>query len=376
MKYICDKCVNDEGLKSFIKDKKQKNGIKCSNCDNTENVITINSLLEYIKECIANEYDETTKDKYHDDKLKEDINSLPIEILLKYELPKDEKLHTKIINFIGNDKRYRHNNFINNKEYKKILDIWEDFCYEVKYKNRYFFNREILKSLKKIIKLYKPFDFVKKGKDFYRGRTKQLSEEYKIPFKCVSDLCVPPILKISEQRYNAKFISAFYVSDNKKIIFNEIDDISSKSITIVRFKNTKILKIFNLFSRDISLPSLFSKNSKDRAYSQILNKILQEISFPASLDKKEYIFPQIFAEFLRQEFNIDGICYISTVSNEQKGFNYVFFCGRENFKGTIETTNKKDNNIWFEMVSNSIELYFKGYRKYNYLKNINKKIQP
>lgn len=359
--YICKDCVQDYGLKEYIKKKGISN--KCNLCNTSKKSIQIKDLLYYIKKCIELEFASPEQLKA----VNVDIpSSIPdktedlIEKLLQSEnidLKKEVRKKLKYDTFYFTGRIFLKHN--------KYVKLWKKFKEKTIRERRFTYLLEDGKGKDKlsmhkiceILNRHKMIMPIEENNSFYRGRGKKWGEQaVDVAFDEISDICPPPAEKASEGRMNPKGIPMFYCANDIELIRKELEVYDMKTITIAKFKNLKRMLILDL-TRISQIPFF----SKDRKYIQFLVAFSEDISKPKNINNNlqlEYISTQIVTEYFKyylklSDENINGIKYESSVYKSEGCYNFVFFCGRENFK---DVDGAKD--LWFE-ISGTPELFKK-----------------
>jgi hypothetical protein len=197
-----------------------------------------------------------------------------------------------------------------------LIKEWDNFCNEVKYRNR-FFPKELLNlGLLEELLLYFAIR-IQKRTHLYRART---SDRKIFPSK----MGKPPIEKSTHGRANPKGIPYLYLASDAKTAATEIRPNVHEKVTMGKFKILSPLNIVDLRNPNIGSPFGYSYDLKFiLEHIGFLRKLGIEISKP--IDPKdtelEYLPLQYLCEFIKNQ-GFDGVAYKSSVG---PGYNLAIF---------------------------------------------------
>lgn len=199
----------------------------------------------------------------------------------------------------------------------------QSFNDEVKYRNRFFHDHEIIPLFNQIITDPNFTEVISQGTVLYRGRVNRLSvlEPYSN-----EELGIPDATKVSTiGRANPYGINYLYLAQNVDTVIAELRPNRDSVITIGEFELKSNIKV-------VKLSDLTIHKDKDLCYLALL--IGHYFSLP--VDKKdsniEYLPTQYFAELCK--FNqLGGIKFLSSVmdNSEKKHFNVTLFSDQNVF---------------------------------------------
>lgn len=195
------------------------------------------------------------------------------------------------------------------------------------------FENVIINRNKKIQKLFK-IEIIENNVNFYRIRiiknndTIDRNEFFHIPFEKRT--------KVDSQRYSVPGFPCLYLGKTIYVCWEELLKPNIHEFRSVRIKLKKTIKYVNL------VPPIIEGELNDIKYYRYI--ILWPLIFACSIKikeyehpfKPEYIFPQLLLQYIRNNNNIDGLCYWSTCVKE----NPLIFKGmHENFVLPVKTNN-------------------------------------
>ncbi|WP_321436377.1 RES family NAD+ phosphorylase [uncultured Bacteroides sp.] len=209
---------------------------------------------------------------------------------------------------------------INVDSTSKQIEIWKDFVSEIKSKNRFFIDNDIIgeETLKDILSFYN--NKIKAGQIFYRSR---VCDTYKGYRKAM--MGAPPNYLASAGRANPQGISYFYLSKEEDTTLYETRSTYLDYVCVAEFKLKEDINIINL--HNISVVSPFSDGLDLSAY--LANKDLV-IEFEKALStplrrfdsELDYLPTQYLCEYIKS-IGFDGIEYSSAMKSG--GTNYAIF---------------------------------------------------
>lgn len=213
---------------------------------------------------------------------------------------------------------------------KKVEKMWEEFCDDVKYYNRY--NPKHYEKIENIIKGSKNNWGIAngcsgtndKGMTFgglYRARIDNKNE-----VRERNDIGKVPIGKASEGRFNPKGVSYFYVASNKFTALHEVRPKLSDTVAIGMFdkKNSEKLKICDFFDSSGEIESYHTQflNPEEKYFRKfIVQEFKKEVFYEDPID---YVPMQYIISLVKSsEVNYDGIVYGSVAVKGE--VNFLFF---------------------------------------------------
>lgn len=194
-----------------------------------------------------------------------------------------------------------------------ITDIWRDFSYNIKTKNRFFPEINILEYLKELVS--KKVTIYDMSKTLYRAR-EGVHE--------INEMGPPPNTFSTHGRANPKGIPYLYVATNELTCIAEIRPWVGAIISVATIKPNTELKLVDLSKKSvIESPFLAEDLVSTIEALDLINQLSYELSKPVSPNDSylEYIPTQFLAEYIK-ELGYDGLIYKSSLGNEE---NIVIF---------------------------------------------------
>ncbi|WP_239004729.1 RES family NAD+ phosphorylase [Paenibacillus tepidiphilus] len=202
---------------------------------------------------------------------------------------------------------------------------WEDFVEAIKTQNRFHtdhLNEEVLQIFCSYVKKIYPV-----GSVFYRAR---ISDKLGFP---ADQMYAPPPGMASAGRANPEGISHLYLSDEVMTTLKEVRAGAHDYVTVGRFELNEDINIVDLTA--INRISAFSElNATQHAINKRhLEKINREIAKPLRRQDShlDYLPTQYITDFIKSIKNEEGqreyagIEYVSTMNQDEKGFNLTVF---------------------------------------------------
>jgi hypothetical protein len=314
---------------------------RCSECGVFAYSVPVESFFDYVNECISQLY-------------------LPTDGLDQVEFPPEdiENSHVLIDVFdclmrfeaISNLKdvhieyMYRHDFGIEERVKKKDLCLnrtsWDEFCDVIKHGRRFFFfdegvgekRRTLLSDLFKMLEENGRVVHFKRGGTVYRARPVNGGVLYSAP----RELGPPPPECVTQQnRMSPAGIAMFYgANDPTTAVLETASGAVRELFSVASFYINRDMLLLDI-SDEISSPNIFDKYKYEFVNSiNLFNSIRLIFSEPVDrVNNKhniDYVPTQIFTEYARCrkcggagcEYNIDGIIYRSSKTNEKS---YVLF---------------------------------------------------
>lgn len=216
---------------------------------------------------------------------------------------------------------------------------WQDFCYDIKHRNRFHSAEINTNQLKELLKFFE-LKFSENTLSLFRARVCD-SSHYDIGFQKDDDLKAPPEDIATAGRINSAGVPCLYLANSEVTTYHEVRARIYDHITVGQFINIKSLKIIDLSNLDTISP--FNFEDIDFTWFAIniesIRQIAKEITRPMRRFDKEidYIPTQYISDYIKS-LGYDGIKYKSTLNAD--GINYAIF-NTEKF----ECINKKQVNV-------------------------------
>lgn len=204
---------------------------------------------------------------------------------------------------------------INEEISLKAKKIWDEFSYNIKYKNRYFIKNDITTILDNVMRYcgVSPFgDLI-----VVRARIGDFLEEDRKKMKS------PPCEKTFDGRGNPKGISYFYTAMEVETAIAEIRPYAGSIVTVATFKGKKEFNLIDFRLIEINKNKRLSEKKIDDLERAFIKIILDELSKPILEENSiDYIPLQYIIEYLKEKGS-DGLIYKSSVI--KNGFDIIFF---------------------------------------------------
>jgi hypothetical protein len=202
---------------------------------------------------------------------------------------------------------------------EELEDVWNNFCEEIKYENRFFIQKQI--DLDKLGDLLSYLSVNLENKFLYRARNNLKRNIRK--FKPQS-MGKPPTKKSLHGRANPQGIPYLYLASDHETAIAEIRPSVHDKITVGKFKISATIQAIDL--RNPGIKSPFEHGDELEYIIQhlsFLRKLGSEISKPINPEDQDldYIPLQYLCEFIKHR-GYDGVIYKSSVS---AGYNIAVF---------------------------------------------------
>lgn len=378
--YVCASCLGDDGLRGLIEWEACEKFCSFCEAESTEPIAApLIEVLLYMKECLEREYDDAANWYSYDEgdyvgRVWTTMDVLERELC--GGLPNDDgRLMDALCDGLG-DRAWCPSHPYSLAEDQQLAFSWEAFSEQIKYENRYFFQRdsddqELLSPLKLLEQLgtwCERFDLIKTlpvHRTVYRVRREKEGERH----ETAAALGPPPRDKaIVANRMSAPGIVMFYASDDEETAVREVaKDPNSHNgrYAIGRFRTLRETRVLDLTAIP-EIPSIFEPIPDSLEYDPrppliFLNYFAQELSKPIAGDSSaniEYIPSQVITEYFRTEFDWDGsplagIRYQS--ARHQNGSSIVLFASQDNLVGVDDDDRPRiygrEPDHWIELVS-------------------------
>ena len=368
--YICASCIGESALKEYIEMYAEES--YCDYCEESNgNVhsIPIDDLIEYMRKCVSQEYDDPANCLPHDSSeggyygVTFDAYDLILDELNIGFPDKNDALLQRVLKGFERQLWCKVDPF-GPSTLQVAQFSWENFSRIVKHENRYYFDvikREKLLSdkltpgelLTHILDYAKQIGLLKTIDELILYRARAWSNGK--PWNCPEELGPPPTDKaLQPNRMSPAGIPMFYGGENLKTAVKETAS-RPGNFSVGKFQTNRTIVLFDI-SDVPRLPSIFDKDPESLAINprravRFLRHISEEISKPIKKDGHpliEYVPTQVVTEFIRsQQFEgvaIDGIKYESA---KNPGYSsYVLFATQ------ADVFNHKDNkkkDPWLEL---------------------------
>lgn len=197
--------------------------------------------------------------------------------------------------------------------YVSSSDLWNEFSFSIKKRNRFFPEYDLSSELKMLI----PNKSIKyqANSPFYRARIGEFSLEEMGP---------PPFDKATSGRVNPRGIPYLYVASDKYTCVAETRPWIGSQVTVALLHTKEACNIIDLSSKEFLSSPFLAVNLKHTIQAQeLLNQLSYELSKPVNPFESdiEYIPTQYLAELIKN-LGYDGLKYKSSLGS---GMNYVFF---------------------------------------------------
>lgn len=341
MDNVCARCIGDEDLKAWIRDRKGRRG--CDFCNGyTAPTAPLSELCEYIEACLSDYYGQAVDQlpwnsreggyqgcTWTTDELVFDECQL--------DLPRDISGRLQqAIYFCLSDDLWCDYDWLRLDEDEAMKSAWSHFCTTVKHERRFFFHNKgadpedldsysalgILSAIAHLAELLGLVRTQSAGLRLYRARPgfKQRSPSAK-------DFGPPPRNVCQTNRMNPAGVPMFYGALDPKTAVREVREEEAR---VGYFQVARPLLILDL-TKIPPVPGVFSsKDRRTRLYLSFLHHFALDIMQPVARDDRvhtEYVPSQVVTEFLREHsFNagqLDGVMYGSVVSPGKR--NIVLF---------------------------------------------------
>lgn len=196
-------------------------------------------------------------------------------------------------------------------------NLLNDFCEEIKYKNRNPKNTEILKMLDDYET--NPTIVLQKGELLYRSRiiddVSKIKGESPFYGYDANNSFVPPKNKTKDMRANYRNIPYLYCAADKYTSIVEVRPTISSKVSVATIQIYETLKLFDLTIKNNLLQIPAQKKT-------VLQELSELYSKPVNDDELlDYIPTQFIAEYIKNN-NYDGIAYMSSLTPEIKTNNF------------------------------------------------------
>lgn len=226
-------------------------------------------------------------------------------------------------------------------DYEKAKELWDSFCENVRFKQRFFIAHPVLEMLARIAKSLETT--IEAGRVYYRARIiddraaqnehmiaqcyrKDASEEDRMWYRnkankfrglCKEGSYVPPNPElIRDARSNPKFIRYLYVAESPTTAIYEVRPILYSRVNVAGIEVKENLLIANI-AVDINPDS-----DNDRGVDKWLLSFVQSAFSSPTNNPDEYLPSQVIAEYFRH-LGYDGIRYSSSL--HRGGFNLTIY---------------------------------------------------
>ena len=214
--------------------------------------------------------------------------------------------------------------FYSKEIYLNVLELWNDFKYNIKHSNRFFVGEEIVSILDEINLSSKNYEseynlmsgYTIENTLFYRARIGDFINSSN------KEMLSPPTIKAKSGRCNPMGISYLYLTNNVETAINEVKPTKGDIITIAEIdvKKDKIFSFNILKYFHEKKSNEFLKSKRLVALIDIINDDLSSII--KSNNDIDYLPFQFLAEYIKKR-GYNGFSYKSVMCDY--GENFVFF---------------------------------------------------
>ena len=205
---------------------------------------------------------------------------------------------------------------------EKLAEMWNAFCDELKFENRFFPRREFDRDRIVDLLSFLSYEF-KPGSLFFRARKSDANKKLK-----PSEMGKPPVEKTKDGRANPKGIPYLYLASDADTAISEIRPTIKEHVTVGKFTLKETLHVIDLRNPKIDSPFRYGDHlDYVIKYLTFLRKLGWELSktvHPKSAEI-EYIPLQYLCELIKSQ-GYDGVIYESSMGN---GYNLTIFNGKE-----------------------------------------------
>lgn len=353
-KYVCDKCVEDEYLKSVIADEAiEKHCDYCNRKSKKPIAAPVSAIFEKIAYALFSRFAEPGAAGLPRDSgewVGEEQITDTYDALISLPLDCEATLFGDIAGSFHNTAWYpcADGYWLDVYEHDELRYAWSSFEYEIKHRSRYFLlakkptvdvvqgerysPRTLLQRIGDLVQKLELVKSLPMNTRLYRVRR---SSKPGI-FKTFDDIGPPPEDQATAGRMNPPGISYFYLALEQETALAEVINKPPCHTAIGEFGGKKDLTYLDLTELP-PLPSIFdSDHSEEREGLIFLEHFIDAIAVPVTKDGREhvdYLPSQVVCEFFSQIFQIDGedqldgIAYPSAV--RPGGKNFVIFPPRE-----------------------------------------------
>lgn len=348
MSNCCVNCINDPYLRSKILDNRLLGD--CDYCgSHSQSVINVNQLTADFESffCI---YDVSQRgahwelyipdnavagEDFAEEIVFSDLKPLHEHIQNDWsifsDLLSDDKRSLLLTNIISNSldeyiKKYcspetLYAHFFDNIISEGNTNLWNQFCKEIKTRNRYILRSTPIKEVVDLLKTKRTR--LQKGQSFYRAR---LGYEIinKMPTSYPKEkMGMAPASIVSDGRANPRGISYLYVASDDDTAVAEVRPWKSAKVSVATLILKNDIEIADLTMSMIESPFHTTDLRRVVELQQLLEAISMEFSKPVSSNDSgiEYIPTQYIAELIKAE-GYKGFKFKSSIAG---GHNFVFF---------------------------------------------------
>lgn len=221
----------------------------------------------------------------------------------------------------------------------EIKELWNNFKYELKHENRYFYSNDIvniLDSYQEKSKYLNGLNF-NENTQFYRARIGNFKDNENQNLNENNEMLAPPPEVASSGRCNAEGVSYLYLSSDEKTAIYEVKPNKGDIVTLATLKIKKTLTIFitELYDEN-NIKYVDKRNQDNRELIALMKIINDDLKNVVTINERvEYLPYQWFSEYIKSK-GFDGFSYSSTLidnSNLLNGRNFVIFnCENKDIK--------------------------------------------
>lgn len=340
-KCICDKCVGNYYLKSFIQTR--GNEMICDYCEEKGVSVCLEDLMELIIEGIRQEYEDANGCMGYDGgeggfQGAETMDSYDLifdELYDEFSFENDD-IYQDVWSLINDSITWCQKDPYGELPYDEDFYTWQQFVQTLKENGKdakFLENKQNLGTYNRVDKVLdriglgiKRLGLIEQMPErtcLWRARAHSKSEI----INSAASLGSPKDEIAGCNRMNFKGESTFYGAFEKETALSEIINKDNLQRTIGMFHNVVPLTVINLHRiNELSVPSIFDiEQNEERMLLIFLKRFNREISKPVDVEKeKEYIPTQKVMEYFKKTLvtddllKIDGIIYTSAQNEEER----------------------------------------------------------
>lgn len=381
--FVCAGCIGDKYISTLIKNSHKKG--KCSFCNKTRNIVSLNEVLSIIVDTIRRYYLPADGNAIWDDECKWFLDSGVCDhydfvhyTLSSYLQIDNEELINEIQEKLNDDLRIPKSSIIQTLE-DELVTQWKRYCESIKKlenmrsdaiismirddcrfndsnNNINFELSMIADTLETVVifcqelKLIKFFPYSKdRGciPEIYRAVNyiSKKNNSFELTRIDASEIGTPPAEKAKDNRMSEANEMVFYGASDIETAKKEIGKKDKNPFTVGHFITNKRLKILDLSEiSDNMIPSIFEPDSEEK---RNCFGFLREFTYLISEEKKEYDAhfykpTQVFTKYVKTVLGVQGIKYRSSKGN---GYCYALFVNNSDCINSYDLINKNRNQL-------------------------------
>lgn len=347
---ICSRCISDPYLKDFINSRVSVS--PCSFCGRRGiHSVPLDDVMEIIGNTVADYYNRAVNEAPYDgrDGGYQGVTYETDDVMdhIVGDISRRDQVHTAIRESFDDDTWAERNMFSLNGVQKYVAS-WDRFCYAVKHRTRYFFDRHqeddaddtipvpyMLDALREMVAESGLIHHLPADRVIYRVRSHKKTE------LCTTRAALgpPPEEKAPSNRMSPAGISVFYGAFEMATAQAEASVSMPRdqawTLTGAAWRCARPLRVLNL-SELPPVPSIFAASRERRGALQFLSEFVESITAAVVHDGREhieYVPTQILTEYFRERVkgtdgsSLDGIVYPS--ARRREGRSIVVFVSQD-----------------------------------------------